>query len=428
GSASLEEVRYLRQNGVDVVVTDHHQVHGGGPEATAFVNPDAWNDPRFRVLAGVGVAFLLVSGIWVRLKSNPEFSGRLPSLKDYLDLVTLGTVADMVPLRGLSRTLVHHGLKRMSEAPLRPGLQALKEVAVQDRPVDTAAVAFYMAPRLNAAGRLGSATAAVDLLMSPAFAQAIILARQLHQENDRRKGLEKSIFEEADRLLAEMWRREPFHAAVLASPDWHRGVLGIVASRLVERYYRPVVLLCVEGGEATGSGRSIPGFDLGGALEECSDLLMRHGGHSMAAGLTLDTSRIDDLRRQLDRFVADRLSAGDLLPKLCVDAVVPLAEVDSSMVVDLERLMPFGTGNPEPVIGVRKVRVVSAQRVGGSGDHLKLRVEQDGRVLEAIWFRSSTIKVAPGDYVDVAFHPEIRSFQQQTFLQLRIKDMVLSGG
>ena len=425
GSASAEEVRFLRDNGVDAVVTDHHQVHGTGPvDAVAFLNPNTWDDPSYGVLAGVGVAFLLVSGVYIRLKSHPEFAGRLPNLKDYLDLVTMGTVADMVPLRGLSRTLVHHGLKRMSEAPLRPGMQALREVAIQGRPLDTSAVAFYMAPRLNAAGRLGSATAAVDLLMSRSFQQAIPLARQLHDENDRRKGIEKGIFEQADALLSVLRQQGPFHAAVLASPDWHRGVLGIVASRLVERYFRPVILLTVEGDEATGSGRSIPGFDLGAALESCSELLLRHGGHSMAAGLTLEAGRMDELRTRLDRLVAEQVPAHDLLPRLAVDAEVRLAQVDGAMVVDLERLMPFGTGNPEPVVAVRGVRVASVQRVGPGAEHLKLKVEQEGRILEAIWFRSPQVQVAVGDFVDLAFHPEIRSYQQQTFLQLRIKDLV----
>ncbi len=428
GSASADEVRFLRENGVDAVVTDHHQVRDGGPaDALAFVNPYTWEDARYGVLAGVGVAFLLVSGIWIRLKSHPSFAGKLPNLKDYLDLVTMGTVADMVPLRGLSRTLVHHGLKRMSEAPLRPGMQALREVAIQGRPLDTSAVAFYMAPRLNAAGRLGSAAAAVDLLLSPAYSQAIPLARQLHEENDRRKALEKGIFEQADGLLSAMWKQGPFHAAVLASPDWHRGVLGIVASRLVERYFRPVVLLSVEGGEATGSGRSIPGFDLGGALADCSDLLLRHGGHTMAAGLTLEVGRIEELTHRLEQLVAERVPEGNLLPRLSIDAIVPLSQVDSSMVVDLERLVPYGMGNPEPVIGVRGVRVVSVQRVGQGAEHLKLKVEQDGRVLEAIWFRSPPVKVSVGDVVDLAFHPEIRSYLQQTFLQLRLKDLVLPG-
>jgi len=424
GSSSLDELAYLRSKGVDVIVTDHHRVHNERPDVLAFINPDAWEeDHEFKVLAGVGVAFLLVMATHIKLRDTDRYGDRLPSLKSYLDIVTVGTVADMVPLTGPNRTLVVHGLDCLRKSSVRPGVVALKEVCkIGDREMDTTSIAFYMAPRINAAGRLGNAEVGVELLLSPSYHKAIRLARKLDDDNQRRRDLEAGIFEEADRLVAAAndHGRVP-NAIVLGSPDWHKGVLGIVASRICEKYHRPTLLMAIEDGIATGSGRSVAGLDLSSALEQLSSLLVRFGGHSMAAGLTMEVEKLDSLREGLEKHVGELLDPDAMEPTLQIDYDVPLAEVGRDMILDLEKFSPFGSGNPEPAIAVRGVTVKSKQIVGG--DHLKLFVEQDGRTLEAIGFRMGDLSVEPRDKIDIAFFPEIRTWQGVSYLQLRMKDI-----
>ena len=422
GSASALEVAYLEERGVDVIVTDHHKIHGDRPQGVAFLNPQDWEDVQLEMLAGVGVAFLLVSAVYIKLKKEATSEQPLPTLKSYLDLVTIGTVADMVPLEGPNRALVVNGLRQIQDTPCRPGVIALKEVAgVHDRKMDSSSIAFYMAPRINAAGRLGHAETAVDLLLSTDFGTARVKARQLDDDNRKRRELEQQIFAEADQLL-EAGGMKQLNAIVLGSPHWHQGVLGIVASRICERYFRPTILMSIKDGVAVGSARSIAGFDIASALEANQTMLQRYGGHPMAAGLTMDADKMDDLRLALDKAVGEALPPGDLDPAVNVDVVVPLSEVTNRTISDLEKLAPFGAGNPEPVIGCRAVRVIWKRLVGG-GDHLKLRVEQEGRSLEAIGYRMGKSEVKVGDVVDVAFHPEIRTWQGVSTLQLRLKDL-----
>ncbi len=423
GSASRKEVKYLADRDVDVIVTDHHRVQGEIPEALAFINPDGWEDGNeWKVLAGVGVAYLLVMAVHILLKADERFAERLRPLKSYLDIVTLGTVADMVPLRGPNRALVVHGLDYMASSQTRPGVVALREVSgLAGKPVDTTSIAFYMAPRINAAGRLGNAEIGVELLLSPSLHKALALAKQLNDDNQKRRDLEGGIFEEADRVVATAMERREMRAIVLASPDWHKGVLGIVASRLCEKYFRPTILMNIDDGLATGSGRSIPGFDLAATLEACSEMLTRHGGHAMAAGMTIEVDKLDSFREHLEAEVAKALPETELEPVLDIDAIVPLEAVDNRMIVDLERLGPYGMGNSEPVVGVKNLVVKTRQIVGG--DHLKLNVEQQGRVIEAIGFRMADREVRRGDVIDLAFFPEIRAWGGMSYLQLRLRDL-----
>ena len=423
GTTSIEEVEYLTSQGVDVIVTDHHRVHGPHPAAHSFINPDIWDGlDGYRDLAGVGVAFMLMMGVYIKLKEMPRFASRLQPLKSYLDIVTVGTVADMVPLTGLNRAMVVHGLNYLATHPPRPGIAALREVSGNlDKRLDTNSIAFYMAPRINAAGRLGNAEIGVDLLLSPSLSKAIKFAKRLDEDNKARRELERTIFEEADRALSAELEKKKLGVVVLGSPQWHKGVMGIVASRICEKYYRPTILMAIEDGVATGSGRSIEGFDLSAALEECSDLLERHGGHSMAAGLTMNIANLEALRKRLEEVLKRQMPAEKMTPTLNIDAMVELGDVDNKMIVDLERLAPYGMGNPEPVIGIRGLKVHSTRIVGG--DHLKLMVEDQGRSLEAIGFRMADIELKAGDLVDVAFFPEIRAWQGQTYLQLRMKDV-----
>ena len=427
GSASREEIKYLTQAGVDVVVTDHHRVQEDIPEAVAHLNPDCWSEHReFTVLAGVCVAYLLVMAVSILLKEEEKFASRVPPLKKYLDIVTVGTIADMVPLIGPNRVLVVHGMRQLATTRSRPGIIALREVSgLAGKPVDSTAIAFYMAPRINAAGRLGNADVGVELLLSPSLSKALVFAGRLDDDNNRRRELEGEIFSEADRVVRAAIDKRDLRAIVLASPQWHKGVLGIVASRLCEKYNRPTFLMVIEDGIATGSGRSVAGFDLATALEKCRDVLLRYGGHAMAAGLSMQVEKLDSFRERFEQLVTDALGGRQPVLELAVDKIVPLVEVNQDMIRDLGCLAPFGMGNPEPVIGVRDVRIKSRQIVGG--DHLKLMIEDDGRVLEAIGFRMGDLAVRVDDRVDIAFFPEIRAWGGTRYLQLRLKDIRPAG-
>jgi single-stranded-DNA-specific exonuclease len=420
----VEEVEYLTGEGVDVIVTDHHKVRPPLPRAVALINPDAWEQlPQYASLAGVGVAFLLLIAVHIKLKDDPARRALLPPLKSCLDLVTLGTVADMVPLRGPSRTLVYHGQKLMDSRPPRPGIIALREVAGQaDKRMDTSAIAFYLAPRINAAGRLGSAETGLELMMARSLAEAMPLARRLDKDNAQRREVEAAIFEEAQAMTEAILTRQDRHVIVLASPQWHKGVLGIVASKICEKFRKPSILLAIEDCTATGSGRSVPGFDLAAALDRCSEILLKYGGHSMAAGLTLEAARLDDLAERLELAAAELLPREAALPTLPIEAFVALRDVDHRMLQDLERLVPFGAGNPEPTIAVAGVTARRCQLVGG-GDHLKFAVEQEGRTIEAIAFKLADKDVRAGDLIDVAFFPEINSWGGLSQIQLRVKDI-----
>jgi len=422
GTANHAEVERLTDAGVDVIVTDHHVLQGEPPPALAFINPQRPDAPAaFRPLAGVGVAFLLVAGTRKALADR----NRIPPLRSYLDVVALGTIADMVPLTGLNRILVHHGLGSW-EKPARPGLAALKRIAgVEDRRLDSSTIAFTVGPRLNAAGRLDSATRSVELLRTRSFSEGIDQARELDRLNSERKEIEARIFQEVlaqvDRAPGELGPE----ALVAAGEGWPRGVLGIVASRLAHHFHRPALVLGVdEDRVASGSGRSIPGFNLVGALEGAAALMDRYGGHAMAAGLTLPEDRIDALRERLSAAVAAEMAADDLVPSLEVDLEIPVSGVDPEVVSAVEALAPFGNGNPEPRFLSRDVPLLFRKRVGRDGAHLKLAVDGGGgRRLEAIAFRRGDEAVEPGESIDLVYVPEMKTWRGVRSLQLRVEDL-----
>ncbi len=422
GTANHAEVGYLMDAGVDVIVTDHHVLQGEHPPALSFINPQrADAPPAFRPLAGVGVAFLLVAGTRTAMAAD----GPTPPLKSYLDVVALGTIADMVPLKGLNRILVHHGLQGW-EKPARPGLSALKRIAgIEDRVLDSSTIAFTVGPRLNAAGRLDSASRSVDLLRTRSFAEGLIQAKELDRLNNDRKEIETRIFDEAVAQVGRDAEAVGPEAIVVASEGWQKGVLGIVASRLVQHFHRPAVVLCItDDGSASGSGRSIKSFNLVRALAGAAELMDRYGGHAMAAGMTLPVARIDALRERLSAAVSAEVSAEDLIPSMDIDLELPVDAVDPSLLTVLETLAPFGNGNPEPRFASLAVPLLSCKRVGRDGAHLKLVVDGgNGRRLEAIAFRRGDAPVEPGDLVDLAYVPEIKTWRGVRSLQLRIEDL-----
>jgi len=422
GTANHKEVQALTGAGVDVIVTDHHTLQGEHPPAFAFLNPQRADAPEaFRPLAGVGVAFLLIAGA----RQVMAQGDRTPPLKSYLDLVALGTIADMVPLQGLNRTLVYHGLRGW-EKPARPGLAALNRVAgVEDRVLDSSSIAFTIGPRLNAAGRMASASRAVELLRTRSFSKGLVMARDLDRLNNERKELEAGIFREA---LAQVEARpdgDGPEVTIAVGKGWARGVLRIVASRLVGHFHRPALVLGVgSDGVATGSGRSIKGFNLVRALDRAGDLLDRFGGHAMAAGLSLLPAQIDALRSRLSATLAAETTDEDLVSSLNVDLEIPIEDLANETVLSVEAMAPFGSGNPEPRFLSRGVNLLSHKQVGKDGAHLKLVVDgNDGRRLDAIAFRRGGEVLAAGDRLDLVYVPELRTWRGVRSLQLRIEDL-----
>jgi single-stranded-DNA-specific exonuclease len=420
GAVSHHEVSVAATLGVDVIVCDHHQVSPTRLPAFAVLNPiEADAGFPFSGLCGAGVAFYLALGTRMRLR---ETSGaKVPDLRRELDLVALGTIADLVPIVEENRVLVKYGLRELASS-VHPGVVALKAVSGVNE-VSSAAVGFRLAPRLNAGGRLADARRSVELLTTADRSEAESLAASLDEENRARQTIERQIFDEAVAMIEDCGGLGQRRSIVLASQDWHPGVIGIVASRLVERFYRPTILLAGNGGGGPfrGSGRSIYGLNLHEVLGTCRDLLLGFGGHKMAAGLTIDGSRIPAFVDGVEAAVVERTGVEDFVPVRKVDCEVSLSAVDSSCIADLERLEPYGMGNPEPVFVAREVDVRGRRVVGES--HLKLLLEQGGRTLPAIGFGMSDRPVAPGDRLDILFSPMVNTWQGTTSLELRMLDI-----
>ena len=412
--------------GLDVVICDHHLPGPALPPAIAVLNPkrDDCTYP-FRELCGAAIAFKLLEAFF-----GPE--GREEVLH-LLELVALATVADLVPLLGENRILVKHGLSRMA-ATRRPGLRALADVA--DVPLGNALdpwhVAFCLAPRINAAGRLGDATVAVRLLLTDDAVEAKDLAAELDRQNGERQALEGAILEEALRQVETRHDLTRDRALALFSANWHPGVLGIVASRLADRFGRPTALIGMQQDEARGSARATAGWHVTEALRQCDDLLLRYGGHRAAAGFSLVPDRVDAFRDRFLALAARDLTADALVPVLDADAEVSLDDLDLPVADSLARLAPFGAGNREPLLVARDVQVMQFPRVVGK-NHLKLRVRQSvrGRVIEAIAFNlggwAAILAQPAAPKMDLAFVAERNEWNGRAGLQLRVKDLRIGG-
>jgi len=420
GTCSGDAVRLAGTRGVDVVVTDHHEIAGEVAPAVAVVNPRL-REGGEAVLAGVGVAFKLCHAvIKMGLAEGRERASKV-DLRHYLDWVALGTVADVVPLVGENRILVRHGLTRLSGC-CSPGVEALKCVSRVKGPVRGHHVGFMLAPRLNAVGRLDSAEAALELLLTNDAGRAEQLAEELNDANEERKRVEDAIRVEAEREIDEYFSAETDFGLVVAREGWHIGTLGIVASRLSKRYVRPAVVIGIEeDGRGRGSCRSIEGLDMVAALGECAGELEKFGGHCMAAGLTVKPGRIASFKERFNAVCAVRLEGTDLRPVERVDAWLDaLGEADTRLFEATEQLRPFGMANPRPVWGVRDVAVLGAPRVVG-GKHLKMCVAGGGSRMDGIAFGMGDREVPDGN-LDVVFQLQTNTYMGQTSLQLNIRD------
>lgn len=439
GISAVKEAETARSLGLDLIITDHHEsaaVQGNGsvpdgarfPDALAvihprFLHPDTPDDARASVggLTGVGVAFKLAQAL-LDVRADDE------RLKKYLDLVTLGTVADMGRITGENRVLVKHGLDILSSGPasLRPGIAALKQVAgLNGKRVNVGNVGFNLAPRINASGRLEKADTAFRLMTTDSLDEATRLAVQLDTVNRERQAVEEGIWGTARELCLQSDLANT-GAFILSSEDWHPGVIGIVASRIVDEFYRPAALISVKDGVGKGSARSIPGFDLYQGLTACSDLLMGFGGHKYAAGLSVAADHIPQLRERLSAVVLEQMGARGFVRTLTIDSPVTFDELSFELMQDIERMAPFGQGNPEPRFGAKGLEVQSIRPVGNN-KHLKLRLRQrNGRFFDAIAYNKGASigsRLRSGARVAAVFTPRVNTWNGMTNIELDIKDI-----
>lgn len=425
GVTALAEARLCREIGLDLIITDHHQPLAELPEAIAVLNPQLPGcGYPFKGLAGVGVAFNLLVALRSRLREQGRCADTGPDLRQWLDLVALGTIADLVPLTGQNRLLVAAGLQRLGNG-CRIGLAALKQVAGITGEVSSGQVGFQLAPRMNAAGRLESAVPGVELLLSSDPQQAAALAAELDAANQERRQVERRMFGEALQQLESQGWTSDRRSIVLSSPDWHQGVVGIVASRLVERYYRPTILIAEQhDGTAKGSGRSIAGFNLLEALHGCSGLLQRYGGHRAAAGVTMATDNLPDFRDAFEAAGCQQLGDRMPVPELLLDAELPPAELTLQLARELQRLGPFGMANPTPLLLVPEMQVLSVRSFGEG--NLSLQLATGGASVTAVGWGMADRPVPAR--IDLACSLRIDRWNNREQLKLEIKDFRESGG
>ncbi len=423
GIRSPGEVEHARDLGLDLIITDHHHpIEGELPPALAVINPkqpgDAYPD---KDLAGVGIAYKLAQAL---LTGQPEENG--PLLKSLLDLVALGTVADLAPLAGENRFLVRRGLRQMRETT-RQGLFSLAAIAELNlAKVNATDIGFRLGPRLNAAGRLDEALAAYQLLTTDDVFIAGQLAQQLDVQNRERQRITREIQAQAEAIAMA----DDPHAYLLfaAHEDFNPGVVGLAASRLVETYYRPAIVAHHDVETTRASCRSIPEFHITAALDECADLLVRHGGHAAAAGFTVTNEKLEELVSRLKSMAKDKLGGMDLRPTLTADAEIPLEQVQPELVDHLKYLEPTGYGNPEAVFVSRKVLIRNRRTVGQEGKHLKMKFEDlKGITHDAIGFRLGHLQAELPDHVDILYTYEINEFNGRINFQLNLKDIKAAG-
>ncbi|MEA2206803.1 MAG: single-stranded-DNA-specific exonuclease [Blastocatellia bacterium] len=429
GITAHEPLHWAQANGLDIIVTDHHlpDAKEGTPPAFAVLNPNQkgceYPDKR---LAGVGVAFKLVHALF-------RERGREHQVNGFLKMVAIGTVADVAQLVGENRTIVALGLADLPQS-VNPGLRALIQIAgcIKGEDVTAYDLGFRIGPRINAAGRMDAARAVVDLFATQDQAEATRLAEHLDTRNRERQEKQREIFQRAiDEFEGSSEKDSQRHVAVIAGEDWHRGVIGIAASKIAERINRPCVVISLDGEIGHGSARSIAAYHLFDGLNQCRDLLEKFGGHSHAAGLTIKRDRVPEFRTRLNSHAASCLSDEDLVPALAIDAEVPATDVTMRLADELRALEPYGAGNPRPVFMTRNLRILSDPLVM-KDEHLKLRVGgDDNRPLEAVWWRgleNAGRTPQANERIELAYAIEPNKWNGETRLQLNVKDMRASSG
>ena len=426
GIASVQDVAELREYapGIDVVITDHHLPGAELPPALAVVDPHREDCPYpDKDLAGVGVALKLARALWQRLR--PEQAAARDDAAS-IELATIGTVADIVPLLGENRTIVKAGLELIAQRPI-PGIAALLEVADirTDRSLNAGTIGFQLAPRLNAAGRLADARLGVEMLLADDMNQARVKAKQLDALNRERQDMEQQMAELAERKLTEQGDPRQLPAIVTAGAGWNPGVIGLTASFFQEKYYRPsIVFTILPDGTYKGSCRSIPGLHMYEALEACSEHIIQFGGHAMAAGLTVAGDEYEAFKQSFEDYVAATLSPEDFIPGINIEAEVNPQRLSLELVEKLNLLEPFGMGNPKPLLGWRAVKGHDAISIGKNRNHLKFRLGQNKQQLDALWWSHAELAgVVNNEEVDIVYAPSINEYAGRRNLQCMIEDI-----
>jgi single-stranded-DNA-specific exonuclease len=412
GTSSLAEIEDLGRRGVEVIVVDHHEPKSSLPGCVAVVNPKTDPDSSFHYLCTAGIVFKVCHAL---LKTRPiDFD-----LKARLDLVALGTVADIVPLRGENRTLVQRGAIEIARTT-RLGLKKLIQISGVKTPIFTDAIGYRLGPRLNASGRLSTAEKSLQLLLTHNESEATELAEFLDKQNRERQDVEKQIFAAVEEKIAHQFDPARDAAIVVWSRGWHTGVLGIVASRVAHKYHRPAIVIGFDdNGVGKGSGRSIEGFHLVEALNGCRDKLEKYGGHEMAAGLTVHEEHIDRFAEQFRRVAAGLLSGENLQPRLRLDHEITFGELNNDFLGWHEMLQPFGNGNSQPLFFARRIEPVIAPRIVGE-NHLALVLRQERHQRRAIFFGAALTPLPPHPW-DVAFRIRPDEYEGQTRLEIRVE-------
>jgi single-stranded-DNA-specific exonuclease len=427
GITSVREVELAQSLGLDVIVTDHHQVGSEGlPNAVAVLNPHQINcDYPFRFLSGVGLAFKLALAVRTALHNKMGWrKDQLPNMRRHLDLVALGTIADVAPLTGENHILVRHGLDVLAKTD-KAGLVALKAVSDVDGRVDARSVGFSLGPRLNAAGRLGKADSGFHLLTADDLKEAKSLAQELNVVNQERRDIQKLVQDEAEYLINRQVDLNEDRIIVLASENFHSGVVGIVASRIVEKYFRPAILIALENSVGKGSGRSIPHFNLHRALTECASHLIQFGGHAYAAGLTINEGSLDSFRSAINKVGCRILSDENLIPELFLDGTLKISEVNSTLHKQVALLEPFGAENRAPLFLVEGISVYRLKKIGRGKLHIRFQAVQGAARIDAVGFNLAE-KFASieekSDKVDLACEFQINDWGGQNKLELKVLD------
>jgi single-stranded-DNA-specific exonuclease len=420
GINAVKEVDFAQKKGIDCIITDHHEPAEVLPDAWAIINPKQEGETyKGKELSGVGVAFKLAQAIYRKLGQDEK------ELEDHLDLVALGTAADIVPLLGENRILTRYGLLQVAKTS-KPGLKSLIFISgLMGREIGTGQVVFILAPRINAVGRLGDAERAIKLLTTRDEKLASEISRVLDEENRKRKKIDEGTLEQALELIQKEVDLKNDKAIILASAGWHQGVIGIVASRVAEKFYRPTVMISIDGEEGKGSARSIPGFHLFEALKECEDCLLKYGGHKYAAGLSISSKEIESFKEKFKLVSARIIKDEDLIPRLTVDAELELEEIQDGLISALELFAPFGPGNLKPVFVTRGLELADDAYVVGK-NHLRLRVKKNGIIMDAIGFNLGDFAkplAMRGTKIDLAYVLELNVWNGNSKIQMRLKDL-----
>lgn len=430
GTTNIEEAKLLKENEVDLIVIDHHCPSDELPPCVALINPlQKGCEFPFKEMASVGLTFYFLIGLKSTLKEKGILrEDELPDLREYLDIVCIGTIGDIVPLLYENRIFAKYGLLQL-EKTKNYGLQSILQVGgIKERKLTSNTVSFMIAPRFNAGGRLSSAEAGVRLITTKSPSEAMKIAAEIDLENRKRQNIENEILEEAIQIVERENLNQKYKILVLSKEGWHQGVVGIVASKLCERYNKPSVVIAIEGDRGIGSCRSINGFNIVESLYKCEEYLIKYGGHFFAAGLTIKKQNIPPFTEKLNKYANEVLGEEYLIPYFYADMKINLEEISFNLMEELSMLEPFGYKNPEPYFILEDVKVLESTPVGNDKRHLRMLIEKGGVRHWTIHFDFGSKIPSSKSVIDILFTPKIDLWQDEVKIKLYIKDFKLKNG